>query len=193
MNLSVLKVGGGLSHIPGALDQVCAALSDLCQAHQLLIVPGGGAFADTVRRFQRQSNLSADAAHWMAILAMDQYAHAIADRIDPADLIEEPGQVVECLSRGKLPVLAPYRWMRSADVLPHDWDVTSDSIAAFIAGALGAERLILIKPAAADGLLDPYFGTALPESLPYLCISWRDLGEVGGWISGQSAGVGPRQ
>ena len=43
-------------------------------------------------------------------------------------------------------VLAPSRWMRAADVLPHDWDATSDSVAAFVAGALDAERLVLIKP-----------------------------------------------
>ena len=43
-------------------------------------------------------------------------------------------------------VLAPYRWMRAADVLPHTWDATSDSVAAFVAGALDAERLVLVKP-----------------------------------------------
>jgi len=191
MSLSVLKVGGGLSHVPGALEHVCSVLDDLSRVHQLVIVPGGGPFADTVRQFQSRSGLSADAAHWMAILAMDQYAHVLADRMGNAVLIDEPGLVAECLSGGRLPLLAPYRWMRSADVLPHNWDVTSDSIAAFIAGALGAEQLILIKPGEGDTLLDPYFPTALPQGLAYLTLSWRDVAELGPWISGRSAAAEP--
>jgi aspartokinase-like uncharacterized kinase len=58
--------------------------------------------------------------------------------------------------------------MRSADVLPHNWNVTGDSIAAFVAGALDAGRLILVKPV--TGLadpVDPYFTTALPAGMPY--------------------------
>ena len=55
-------------------------------------MPGGGPFADAVREFDRVERLSADAAHWMAILAMDQYAHVLAERI-PAPLLEEPGAI----------------------------------------------------------------------------------------------------
>jgi 5-(aminomethyl)-3-furanmethanol phosphate kinase len=190
MSLTVVKVGGGLSAIPGALDRVCLELARVLRAHPLLIVPGGGPFADAVRQFQSRTELTADAAHWMAILAMDQYAHVLADRIDSAVLVEEPGQVREILSQAKLPVMCPYRWMRSADVLPHGWQVTSDSIAAFIAGALGAERLALIKPGESGEMVDPYFPTAVPVGLPCLTLGWRRLDELAPWISGQSAAVG---
>ena len=111
------------------------------------MVPGGGPFADAVREFDRSLGLSPDAAHWMAILAMDQYAHVLADRIPGAVLHGGArGGGGERLQSGRVVVLAPSRWMRSADVLPHSWDVTSDSVAAFVAGALDAARLILIKP-----------------------------------------------
>jgi aspartokinase-like uncharacterized kinase len=66
--------------------------------------------------------------------------------------------------------------MRSADVLPHSWEVTSDSIAAFVAGALDAARLILIKPS--SGLaepLDPYFPAALHAGMPYSVIGCDQL------------------
>jgi hypothetical protein len=63
--------------------------------------------------------------------------------------------------------------MREADPLPHSWEVTSDSIAAWIAGAVGARRLVLIKPSGASGsaLVDAHFRHALPadvvsESVP---------------------------
>ena len=55
------------------------------------------------------------------------------------------------LAAGRVPVIAPYRWLREADPLPHSWDVTSDSIAAWLASALGAARLVLVKPPGATG------------------------------------------
>jgi aspartokinase-like uncharacterized kinase len=104
----------------------------------------------------------------MAILAMDQYAHVLASRIPDAVLVEEPGCIRAALAGVGAVVLAPYRWVRSADVLPHSWEVSSDSIAAFVAGALDARRLILIKPdSAATDAVDSYFFTALPAGMPY--------------------------
>ena len=53
----------------------------------------------------------------------------------------------------------PASWLRRVDPLPHSWNVTSDSIAAWVAGAVGAKDLLLIKPPHATGadLVDPYF------------------------------------
>src|SRR3954469_17602608 len=144
--LAIIKIGGGLTWVPGALDRVCRTVGNLSRQWPLVVVPGGGPFADGIREFDRRMGLSADAAHWMAILAMDQYAHVLASRIPDALLVEEPGCIREGLRGGGAVVLAPSRWMRSADVLPHSWEVTSDSIAAFVAGALDAQRLVLIKP-----------------------------------------------
>ena len=142
----MVKVGGGLCATPGALDVVGRALAEAGRRHRLLVVPGGGPFADAVRAFDRREGLSADAAHWMAILAMDQYAYVLVERIPGAVLVEEPGTIGAALGGTGVAVLAPSRWLRAADVLPHDWGATSDSAAAFVAGALDAERLVLIKP-----------------------------------------------
>ncbi|MFL5403627.1 MAG: aspartate kinase [Gemmatimonadales bacterium] len=177
--MTVVKVGGGLTAIPGALDRVCAALAAAARERPIVVVPGGGPFADAVREFDRAVGLSDEAAHWMAILAMDQYAHVLAGRIPGAVLVEEPGRLGEMLETGYAAVLAPSHWMRSADVLPHSWDVTSDSIAAFVAGAIGAARLILIKPAGGGAdPVDPYFGSALPAGMPYLVIGCERLDDL---------------
>ena len=177
--ISVIKIGGGLVHIPGALDRVCAAVADASRGHRVLVVPGGGPFADAVRELDRSIGLSPDASHWMAILAMDQYAHALVTRIPGAVIVEEPGAILESLRLGSVVVLAPSRWMRSADVLPHSWDVTSDSVAAFVAGAVDAARLILIKPAAAPAIpVDPYFASALPSGLPYHIVGCDQLEQL---------------
>lgn len=183
--LSVIKIGGGLAAVPGALDRVCRAVGASGCDHRILVVPGGGPFADTVREFDRTVGLSPDAAHWMAILAMDQYAHVLAERIPGAALIEEPGALPRALTSSGVAVLAPSRWMRSADVLPHSWEVTSDSIAAFVAGALDAARLILIKPATElSDPVDPCFVTTLPAGLPYFIMRWDRMDELAGRLSG---------
>jgi aspartokinase-like uncharacterized kinase len=178
--LTVVKVGGGLSAIPGALDTVGAALTAAARHRRILVVPGGGRFADAVRAFARSEPLSDDAAHWMAMLGMEQYAHVLAERI-PAPLVEEPGAIPSALAGSGVAVLAPYRWMRAADVLPHTWNATSDSVSAFVAGALDAERLVLVKPVdgkAGSELTDPCFDSVRPVGLRWVAVSWQRIGEV---------------
>lgn len=182
-DLTVVKFGGSVSRVPGALQQACLDLERLASTHPLVVIPGGGPFADVVREFDAHTGLSADAAHWMALLAMDQYAHVLAGHIGRAELVDEPGEVLDAICRGGVPVLAPYRWMRAADVLPHTWGVTSDSVAAFIAGALGAARLILVKPKD-EGAVDPYFSGVVPVGLSWMTVGWEALGDLESRLSG---------
>jgi 5-(aminomethyl)-3-furanmethanol phosphate kinase len=184
--LVAIKVGGGLTASPGALERVSQAVADLGRKYSVLVLPGGGSFADAVRDFQRQEPLSAETAHWMALLAMDQYAHVLAERIPGAVLVEEPGEVVGALNQGSVAVLAPYRWMRAADVLPHSWNATSDSVAAFVAGAFDARYLVLIKPVDSNdpGIVDPCFLTVLPSNLPWMTISWDQVEQLPARLNG---------
>ena len=181
--VTVVKIGGGLTWMPDALDRVCRAVEHAAREWRIVVIPGGGPLADGVRALDNRIGLSPHVAHWMAILAMDQYGHLLADRIAGAVLVEEPGCIREALESGCV-VLAPSRWMRSADVLPHSWDVTSDSIAAFIAGALDASRLILVKPdSQASDPVDPYFASALPAGMPYTIIGAHRIDELSREIS----------
>jgi aspartokinase-like uncharacterized kinase len=183
--LVVVKVGGGLAPIPGALEATGAAVIELARRWRVVVVPGGGPFADAVRDFDRRLGLSDDAAHWMAIRAMDQYGHVLAERIERAVLVEEPGGIGAALGAGRVAVLAPYRWMRSADVLPHTWEATSDSVAAFVAGALDATHLVLVKPGegAVEGMVDRCFAGVVPAGLPWTVIAWNRLDELPGMLS----------
>ncbi len=133
----------------------------------MLVVPGGGVFADAVRDVDRRVGLSDDAAHWMAVLAMDQYAHLIASRLPDGTLVSRAGEIALALKDGRIPVLAPYQWLREADPLPHSWDVTSDSISVWIATQVGAAHLVLVKPGGASGpgIVDPYFDGLLPSHI----------------------------
>jgi aspartokinase-like uncharacterized kinase len=182
--ISVIKIGGGLTAVPNALERVCMAVARASRNHRVVVVPGGGPFADAVRAFQQRIGMSSDAAHWMAILAMDQYAHVLAGRIPGAVLVEEPGALPCAAAAGRTAVLAPSRWMRSADVLPHSWDVTSDSVAAFVAGALDAARLILVKPTDADNSVDAYFASALPTGMVWSVMGCDRMEELARQLTG---------
>jgi hypothetical protein len=131
-----------------------------------LIVPGGGPFADVVRELDRGLALGDDLAHWLAIGAMDLHAHLVAARLLRARVVHDPMDVASVPGDHAL-VLAALDWLRRTDPLPHSWDVTSDSIAAWVARTIGASHLVLVK--ATDGrieeLTDPCFPGALHRGL----------------------------
>jgi len=128
--LTIVKVGGGLGRAD-ALKGFCDALAALGERHRLLVVPGGAWFADAVRDADRRFGLADATAHRMAILGMEQFGLLLRD-----------------LLPGGPPVVMPATL--ALDELPESWRVTADSIAAWVAGQAGAERLVLVK--AVDGL-----------------------------------------
>jgi aspartokinase-like uncharacterized kinase len=134
----VLKLGGSLlDHAPDILKRVLSTGADV------LVVPGGGRFADLVRDVYGQKGLSQDAAHWMAILAMDQYAYYLSDKSGIA--------LTPLLVRKKgVRIALPYEILRRQDELPHSWDVTSDTIAAWVAFKTASP---FIKATDVDGIV----------------------------------------
>jgi aspartokinase-like uncharacterized kinase len=136
-----------------------ATLAGAARRRRLLVVPGGGSFADQVRRADRRFGLGDSAAHWMAILAMDQYGYLLGRLAPGAVLVRHARRYPP----RRLHVLLPSAWLLAADPLPHSWDVTSDSIAAWVARAAGAPRLMLVKDV--DGFLAPRRGSGRRERL----------------------------
>lgn len=191
--LTVVKIGGSLLADPG---QWQAALEALRIGHQvraaagrferLLVIPGGGPFADAVRGVYREFQLSESAAHWMAIAAMDQHAFLFAATGEPFVSVDNVPTIDTIHRRGLVPVFAPHRWLRIFDPLPHSWDVTSDSIAAWVAGQLNAARLVVVKSVGATGpaILDPWFERTLPAG-----VSWTICDAPG--LQAQLAGAEP--
>ncbi len=149
--LTVVKVGGGLAREAGdgALRGLCRALGDAGARHPLLVVPGGAAFADAVRAHDGRFSLRAATAHRMAILAMDQFGWLLCDLIPDGVPCTDLASARAAAARGETPVLLPAALL-AGDPLPASWAVTSDSIAAWVAGAARPARLVLMKPV--DGL-----------------------------------------
>jgi aspartokinase-like uncharacterized kinase len=147
--LTVVKVGGGLGRGAGddALRALCLLLGKLGERHTLLVVPGGAAFADAVRDHDRRFGLRAATSHRMAILGMEQFGWLLSDLIPGAERCPELAPAGG-FADGRTIVLLPARL--ALDALPASWHVTSDSIAAWVAGRVGADRLVLVKEV--DGL-----------------------------------------
>lgn len=143
----VLKIGGSLfERAPEILERVKSLGGDI------LIVPGGSSFADTVREIYHKRSISDDTAHWMAILAMEEYAYYLSGRTGIS--------LSASLSKGRgVRIVLPYDIIRRHDVLPHSWDVTSDTIAAWMASRLKSK---LVKVTDVDGI---FYNGRLLESV----------------------------
>lgn len=165
--LAVLKFGGSICREAGMFSLALDAVTLLAQRRRLVVLPGGGEFADRVRLAQREHGFSDDTAHWMAILAMEQVGHLIADALGEARLVRAEADIALAHDARQVPVFSPYQWLRVNDTLPHSWDVTSDSIAAALAGHIGATDLILLKPVMgpAEALVDAAFASTCPQGL----------------------------
>ena len=137
---AVLKIGGSLAEDPDSLRKLCEKLSEYSKTHKILIVPGGGEFADTVRNIDKRFGLSSRAAHKMAIMAMDKYGLLLCD-LTPDSYVTYTNEKTK---QGMLPIFLPSKLMFQKDPLENSWDVTSDTIAAYIANILQAKKLVLV-------------------------------------------------
>jgi aspartokinase-like uncharacterized kinase len=117
---------------------------------KIVVVPGGGPFADQVRLQDKRLGLSAKASHRMAILAMDQFGLLLCDLLKNAAATTTLRMAINFAGRRQLPVILPSRFPSALSSLRVSWDVTSDTIAACLAGHLRARRLILVTDV--DGL-----------------------------------------
>jgi 5-(aminomethyl)-3-furanmethanol phosphate kinase len=144
MNATVLKVGGSLALYPEKLKALCTELSLSSKKHRLIIVPGGGEFADVVRSLDKRFSLPCSTSNKMAILGMDQYGLLLADLTPNSVVISKLEEMEYFLGMGKLIVLLPSNLMLREDPLENSWDVTSDSIAMFIASRLNVSRVLFV-------------------------------------------------
>jgi hypothetical protein len=141
---AVIKIGGSLAEDPADLSALCNKLGKIAKKYRVVVVPGGGKFADVVREFDRRYAVSPDISHRMAILGMDQFGLLLSQIIPNSCatyLLNDAKQLSEIKV---VPVFLPSRLMFQEDPLESSWDVTSDSIAAYVASRLNADKVILV-------------------------------------------------
>jgi 5-(aminomethyl)-3-furanmethanol phosphate kinase len=150
----VIKLGGSVTHHGSLLKwlQLVVRWGD----GKVIIVPGGGVYADAVREFQQlrgrlpDGHITDGHAHALAIYAMDQMARSLVAMVPELTLVRNPLEIAErgWQHRGLvwLPsemALNPELWADTA--LEENWETTSDSLAAWLACQLEASHLLLIK------------------------------------------------
>jgi hypothetical protein len=141
---AVIKIGGSLAEDPERLRALCAKLSEFAKKYAIIVVPGGGRFADVVRDFDKRFTLSSVVSHRMAVLGMDQFGLLLSQIIPNSCatyLLSDAKQLSEI---GVVPIFLPSRLMFKEDPLENSWDVTSDSIAAYVASRLHVAKVILV-------------------------------------------------
>ena len=170
--LAIVKLGGSHATGPHLKDWLKAIAAE---AGSIAIVPGGGPFADAVRTAQASMGYDDRAAHAMALMAMAEFGAALGSLNPALRLAASRSAILRALKNRQVPVWSPERMARSA-ALPETWDLTSDSLAAWLAGALGAGRLVLVKHGrfegaevgvhdlVASGVVDPLFPRYLKDS-----------------------------
>lgn len=183
---ALIKVGGSICNSPELRD-LARQWAMLARQHRLLFLAGGGLFADQVRMVDETFELSNSAAHWMAIAAMDQCGYLLADCLPGVEAVHDQDMALSMAASGSSAVLIPSSLLRQHNPLPHRWEVTSDSIAAWLTGFAGIKCLVLLKDVPgvyqSDSsirpsplleevtrgqlsryqVVDPYFAQALPD------------------------------
>ncbi|HNZ56913.1 MAG TPA: uridylate kinase [Methylophilaceae bacterium] len=139
----VVKLGGSLLGAP-ELSRWLETLVKFSDG-KVVIVPGGGLFANAVREAQQMTNMQDALAHQLALLAMDQYGLLLTG-LNPA--LVTASSELEISERGwqhRAIVWLPSKMVLADDTIPRNWEITSDSLSAWLANKLGAEQLILVK------------------------------------------------
>lgn len=163
----LVKLGGSLMHS----QELSSWLGVLASfgGGRIVIVPGGGAFADQVRQAQGAWGFDDRIAHRMAILAMEQYGLMMTGIRGDLRVAASLPQVETALREAAVPVWLPAAMTVDNPELPESWELSSDSLAAWFAEKCGAEMLILVKSIelaetsisaarlSASGVVDPLF------------------------------------
>lgn len=141
--LVIVKLGGSL-----ARSQALRAWLDSVARHgvgRVVIVPGGGRFADAVRAAQARWRFSDAVAHDMALLAMEQFGLMLCALDSSLRAARNRTEIARACAAGALPVWLPSKWLARSTDIRKNWNVTSDSLAAWLACELRASHLVLVK------------------------------------------------
>lgn len=168
----VLKLGGSLAE-SRRMDEIVAIV--VRATAPLVVVPGGGPFADAVRLAHTEFAMQEAIAHRMALLAMHQMAVWIAARDRRFETVETPAAIVASIEAERIPVWLPFALQQDDPTVPATFDTTSDALAARLAERLGFPAVALAKScpippdvtleqARDSGITDPVFAEVVTRT-----------------------------
>ncbi|HWL10012.1 MAG TPA: hypothetical protein VNQ76_16525 [Planctomicrobium sp.] len=177
---TVVKVGGSLLDLPELPVRLNALMKILPSS--ILLIVGGGGFADEVRRLDRIHDWPESLSHRVAMRSMSVGATLLSRGLS-LPLASSWEQAQHMFNESRAVVVDIFEW-ENVDELPASWDLTSDSIAAWLTEQCKGERLVLAKSVdlpdpvktldelSSQGFLDPCF-PSFSSSIPE--IDWVNL------------------
>lgn len=133
----VVKIGGSL--FP---DYAINLVEKLKNTNSLIIL-GGGEFANLIRKYDEIEKFSAEVTHFTAIDCMDIIAKLVNDKVSSTKLVFSIDDAKKVANNGFTPIFVVSDFLMKEDPFECSWDVTSDSIAAYVAHLLNANLLIV--------------------------------------------------
>ncbi len=152
--MHLIKIGGSLTYYA---NHILDSLKILCNGnpgkYKIIIVPGGGEFANVVRDLNNRTKLNNDSSHKLATLCIDLMGTYFSE-ISNITCVNNLYDAKNILKNEDIVILLPSKIVLSTDELPHTWDITSDSIAAYVAKLLNLNKLIIATNV--DGIYSEY-------------------------------------
>ena len=162
---TVVKIGGSLLNFPELSNRLDTLLRS--RPGRLLLVVGGGITDYLLRLCDFWFSLGEVFCHDLAIRHLSLTAERVQKLLPNSRTAFSLRDATETWNANEIPVLNLEHWLptpeAAADCVPQSWDVTSDSLAAWVAQRWQADCLLLLK------------STDLPVSLSAVEASQREL------------------
>lgn len=168
----IFKLGGSLLNLVDLTSRI-QAVTALRASQKCLIVSGGGPTADLVREWCCVHRLSDETAHWLAISSLDLNRQLLQNVLGwySAGCRRDADSSWTKTSSPLMLRMTEFLQNEEAtgsELIPHNWSVTSDSLAAWVTLRWPADELVLIKSvpvprgltaleASQQGLVDEFF------------------------------------
>ncbi len=142
----IVKIGGKILENKENLESTIAQFKHICEndiVKKIIIIPGGGTYANFVRRIDEKISIGDELSHWMAIFAMNCNGIELSQKYNDIKYFDNIGELKK--SNERIVIFLPYDFINQRDELLHSWSVTSDSIVLFLASILKFKQCFLIK------------------------------------------------
>ncbi|MFX1394040.1 MAG: hypothetical protein ACFFAH_10740 [Promethearchaeota archaeon] len=152
-NTIIVKIGGKILEDPEDLGSTISQLKHLLDKNsvqKIIIITGGGSYANFIRVIDQKLNIGNDLAHWMAVYAMNHNGKLLSEKYSFIKLFDDFTELQ--LSTELFSIFLPFNYLYKFDELPHSWDVTSDSIILYFTHKLELNKCFLIKDI--DGIIN---------------------------------------
>lgn len=149
----LFKIGGKILEDFDNIDSTISQLKQILKKkliQKIILIPGGGSFANFIRNVYSELKFTEELAHWMGIISMNYNGLELSKKFPELEIIEDFNSLKKL--NKSFCLFLPFQFLKENDKLPHSWDATSDSITLFLAKELGLNECFLIKDI--DGILN---------------------------------------